>query len=134
VVAQSGESRERRVLAVTAAIAARSAAEATALTASWAELAREDGARWRSRALRQLIAAARYRAPATPLAKPVLLLAGARDRLVDARCAAVLGARLGATTVRVHPEAGHDLPLDDARWVCDEIAKWLIETKLSQSC
>lgn len=75
-------------------------------------------------ALRQLLAAARYRAPAQAPAVPLLLLAGAGDRLVDPRCSQAL-ARAWHVPLREHPRAGHDLPLDDPHWVADQVRGWL---------
>ena len=71
-------------------------------------------------ALRQLWAAARYLAPArNPFAR-VLLLASANDALVDVRCSQQL-ARQWSCALRLHPWAGHDLPLDDAPWVAAQL-------------
>jgi pimeloyl-ACP methyl ester carboxylesterase len=78
----------------------------------------------RRNALRQLLAAARYRAPVGRLASPLLVLAGARDRLVDPRCSQAL-AQAWQTQYMVHGLAGHDLPLDDGAWVAAAIAAWL---------
>lgn len=78
----------------------------------------------RRNALRQLLAAARYAAPATPLATPVLILASARDGLVDARCSRLLAARWGVP-IAEHAWAGHDLPLDDGCWVARQVEGWL---------
>jgi pimeloyl-ACP methyl ester carboxylesterase len=75
-------------------------------------------------ALRQLIAAARYRAPACSPAVPVLVLASALDGLVDPRCSGHLAARW-KTALAIHPGAGHDLPLDDPVWVARQIRDWL---------
>jgi pimeloyl-ACP methyl ester carboxylesterase len=78
----------------------------------------------RANTLRQLLAAARYRAPAGGLGDcPVLVLNGARDRLVDARCSQRLAQAWGAA-FRQHPAAGHDLPLDDGAWVAQQVAQW----------
>jgi pimeloyl-ACP methyl ester carboxylesterase len=85
---------------------------------------REDRPVSRRNALRQLLAAATYRAPLHPLAVPVLLLAGANDRLVDPRCSATL-ARAWDCELALHPAAGHDLPLDDAEWVVRRVRTWL---------
>jgi pimeloyl-ACP methyl ester carboxylesterase len=126
------ELRERRVLALTAALAGRDPTAVAALTSAWATLARQAAPTWRRRAIAQLWAGARYRFVAPP-ARPTLVLAGGRDRLVDARCARAIAERLGAE-LRVHPDAGHDLPLDAPDWVCERIAQWLIDTNLSQSC
>ncbi len=73
--------------------------------------------------LRQLLAAARWRMP-TPAPVPTLVLAGLGDRLVDPQCSQRLAARLGTAAVH-HPWAGHDLPLDDPRWVCEQLTAWL---------
>jgi pimeloyl-ACP methyl ester carboxylesterase len=75
-------------------------------------------------ALRQLIAAARFRCAPTPPRCPVLLLSSTADRLVHARCSAALAAAWLAPHYR-HPWAGHDLPHDDAPWVAQRVAGWL---------
>lgn len=74
-------------------------------------------------AFRQLVAAARFRAPLRA-AVPTLVLVGARDGLVDPRCSFDIVDRWNCA-LAVHPDAGHDLPLDDGAWVLDEIRKWL---------
>jgi pimeloyl-ACP methyl ester carboxylesterase len=73
--------------------------------------------------LRQLLAAARYRARREAPRMPVLLLAGGRDRLVDPRCSQRLAAAWHCR-LAVHPDAGHDLPLDDDAWVLHQIDGW----------
>ena len=73
----------------------------------------------RANALRQLLAAARYRAPQT-LATSTLLLASAQDQLVSFACSQAL-ARQWQCGLQVHPTAGHDLPLDDGDWVAQQI-------------
>jgi pimeloyl-ACP methyl ester carboxylesterase len=75
-------------------------------------------------ALRQLIAAAGYRAPASGLANPVLVLTSHQDHLVACRCSLALADALQCP-VLVHPWAGHDLPLDDGAWVIRQIHEWL---------
>ena len=74
--------------------------------------------------LRQLWAAARYRAPPGAPPVPVLLLNGEGDRLVHPRCSAVLAEHWGAPLLR-HPTAGHDLPLDAGPWVRQQVLTWL---------
>jgi pimeloyl-ACP methyl ester carboxylesterase len=78
----------------------------------------------RLNALRQLVAAAAFRAPAAAPAVPLLLLASRGDALVDARCSQALAARWGLP-LALHADAGHDLPLDDEDWVVERIACWL---------
>ncbi|NML18305.1 alpha/beta fold hydrolase [Azohydromonas caseinilytica] len=78
----------------------------------------------RLNALRQLVAAARFHPPPAAPAVPLLLLAARGDALVDARCSQALAARWGLP-LALHPEAGHDLPLDDEAWVVERIEAWL---------
>lgn len=78
----------------------------------------------RGNALRQLVAAARYRAPVRTPAVPVLVLASALDALVDPCCSRHLADQWN-TALAIHPGAGHDLPLDDAAWVAGQVRDWL---------
>lgn len=70
-------------------------------------------------ALRQLGAAMRYAAPRQAPPVPIRLLNGAGDRLVDPACSQQLAQAWGCE-LRVHPSAGHDLPLDDPAWVIEQ--------------
>jgi pimeloyl-ACP methyl ester carboxylesterase len=96
---------------------------AAQLAATWARFARERPVS-RTNVIRQLAAAARYRAPSHVPSVPVLLLAGARDRLVDLRCSEAL-ARHWNAPIAVHPAAGHDLALDDGAWVAAQVKAWI---------
>lgn len=78
----------------------------------------------RTNALRQLVAAARYRAPLQAPAVPLLVLASRCDALVDPRCSRYLAKAWGADFAE-HPSAGHDLPLDDGPWVVEQASRWL---------
>lgn len=78
----------------------------------------------RANILRQLLAAFSYRAPASMPNVPVLLLAGAKDDLVNPQCSVSLARRWNCP-LAMHPTAGHDLPLDDGLWVVQQIAAWL---------
>lgn len=82
----------------------------------------------RANALRQLWAAARFRAPAARPAVPLLVLSSAGDQLVDPRCSRRL-AEAWQAEHREHPDAGHDLPLDDGAWVAGQVGKWLAAGK-----
>jgi pimeloyl-ACP methyl ester carboxylesterase len=77
----------------------------------------------RANALRQLLAAARFRTAAAPCA-PTLLLAGQGDRLVDPRCSEQI-ATAWRCPLAMHPTAGHDLPLDDPDWVIAQVRGWV---------
>ena len=74
-------------------------------------------------AWRQLKAAAAFSMAAPPTC-PALVLSSAADHLVHPRCSARLAATWQATH-HEHPWAGHDLPHDDADWVCRRIADWV---------
>jgi pimeloyl-ACP methyl ester carboxylesterase len=112
------EAREARILALTSA-----AAPSATLVSDWARYAREFPVR-RANALRQVMAAARYRAPLSPPSVPLLVLASRGDALVDWRCSEALARRWGAP-LEVHASAGHDLALDDGAWVAERVAGWL---------
>jgi pimeloyl-ACP methyl ester carboxylesterase len=75
-------------------------------------------------ALRQLWAAARYRGPLQQPKVPTLLLASEHDRLVSVACSKAISSAWGAE-LRLHPSAGHDLPLDDGAWVIHQIQAWM---------
>jgi pimeloyl-ACP methyl ester carboxylesterase len=79
----------------------------------------------RRNALRQLLAAARFHAPDKPPATPTLLLASAQDRLVSVACSRAF-ARHWQCALRTHPDAGHDIPLDDGPWVARRVREWFL--------
>lgn len=115
--------RERGILALTS----NHRADDAALARRWAQWARQCPVA-PANALRQLVAAARFRAPFAAPAVPVLLLAGAADRLVDAACSRRL-AQCWRAPLRLHPTAGHDLPLDARQWVAAQVASWWREVR-----
>jgi pimeloyl-ACP methyl ester carboxylesterase len=89
--------------------------------ARWASYARTHPVA-STNALRQLVAAARFRAPAQ-VQVPILVLTSRGDRLVSPDCSRAL-AHAWRLPLGEHPVAGHDLPLDDPAWVADQIARW----------
>lgn len=78
----------------------------------------------RDNILRQLLAALRFHAVTGTLKVPVLLLASQKDRLVNVKCSKQLAQQWGCQ-LHLHPQAGHDLPLDDNSWVIHQIMHWL---------
>ena len=72
------------------------------------------------------MAASRYRLSRELPPVPVLVLGSAKDRLVDPNCSIQL-ARQANLPLKMHPDAGHDLPLDDPQWVVKSIKEWLKE-------
>jgi len=97
----------------------------TDILAQWCAYARENPV-WRTNALRQLFAAARYLAPREKPRPPLLILTSAGDTLVDPHCSRQLAVRWQCE-LREHPSAGHDLPLDDGPWVAKQVRHWLEE-------
>lgn len=72
----------------------------------------------------QFKAAASFRPlPQRPL-PDALLLASKGDRIVHWKCSETLEQRW-RWTLKVHPSAGHDLPLDDPQWIIRQIRAWL---------
>lgn len=74
-------------------------------------------------ALRQLLAAARFRANGAPVATRVLLLASSGDRLMNPQCSHTLARAWGAKLAG-HSQAGHNLPLDDPAWLVQQVRDW----------
>lgn len=78
----------------------------------------------RRNALRQLLAAARYSAPAARPHEHVLMLQSLGDHLVNPVCSTRI-AEHWRWPLQSHPSAGHDLTLDDGDWVIAQIRHWL---------
>jgi len=110
--------REWQVLRMTSSAPARHAHVAR----RWEELARRHPVS-AGNALRQLWAASRCEPPTRKPDVPLLVLASAGDALVSPQCSQRLAAHW-QLPLRTHPDAGHDLPLDDPAWVIDEVDAW----------
>lgn len=99
------------------------------LTCAWRDTLAADLETWRAiresahvsraNALRQLAAAARFKARGVPRCA-VLVVSSRGDRLVNPICSARLARAWGAPHVE-HPWAGHDLPHDDPQWLVDTL-------------
>lgn len=74
-------------------------------------------------AINQLWAASRFKID-SPTKSFVVVIAAKGDRLVNASCSHHLSLALKAP-LEVHPDAGHDLPLDDPEWLLSVFAKFL---------
>ena len=92
------------------------------LAEEWAGYLREAPPKPRV-ALAQILAAARFRPPQR-LPIPALILSSEGDRFTDPSCSRRLAEHFGAE-LRLHPSAGHDLPLDDPEWVAGQVASWI---------
>jgi pimeloyl-ACP methyl ester carboxylesterase len=114
--------RENLILRLTSRLTSHTE-QKQAILEHWIAYARECPIT-RANILRQLHAAASYRTAQTAPSVPVLLLAGQQDQLVNVKCSLVL-AQHWCCPVRLHPTAGHDLPLDDGVWVAQQVKEWL---------
>lgn len=94
-----------------------------ALCKSWYSIQRQRPVSYRT-AVRQMRAAARYQPQERRPMPDALLLASKGDRIVHWGCSAELEQRW-CWTLRLHPDAGHDLPLDEPDWVVRQLAAWL---------
>ena len=61
----------------------------------------------------------------------VLLLASQNDHLVNSRCSLAI-ADAWHCALALHPDAGHDLPLDAPQWVIEQVRHWLAQQAPSQ--
>ncbi len=114
--------REQRILALTT----RRFGRDLELARKQAELYRRQPIT-RINGIRQMLAAAGFRVDPqrVPREHPaILMLVAKHDRMVHPSCTTALAAVFGATRI-VHPDAGHDLPLDDPRWCTERIFEWL---------
>ena len=116
--------REALILRITSNIAATDHDRANHILTDWQSYAYQYPIT-RMNIVRQLFAALRYRAPDKIPAVPILLLAGLQDKLVNPICSIMLAERWGCA-IKMHPDAGHDLPLDDGVWVAKKVKAWLI--------
>ncbi|MFA7552624.1 MAG: alpha/beta hydrolase [Spongiibacteraceae bacterium] len=73
--------------------------------------------------LRQLIAASRFSAPKSIPNKYGLVLYSDKDQMVSYRCSKKLAKRFKWPR-QCHRHAGHDIPLDDPKWILKQIKRW----------
>lgn len=86
----------------------------------WAGFAGKRGVPHRV-AVTQIRAALSFRAPAR-ISVPTTVIGSEGDRLVRVACSHAIAERYGAD-LRVHPTAGHDLPLDDGPWLVEQLGR-----------
>ncbi len=86
----------------------------------WVKIDQENPLK-RSTFVRQLLAASRFKVPSKLPLEP-LILVGEKDRLTRSTCSYKLAKHFNCQAI-AHPEAGHDLPLDDPQWPVEQIVK-----------
>ncbi|MGZ3693604.1 MAG: alpha/beta fold hydrolase [Bdellovibrionota bacterium] len=119
-LSRSTLAKEKEILRLTSNLREDHAAVAEA----WAAVAAECPVA-KSNALRQLFAATRYSPPAKAPKNNILLLNSAGDRLCSPRCSEKL-ARAWNLPLKTHPNAGHDLTLDDPNWVVSQLQNFSV--------
>lgn len=77
--------------------------------------------------MNQIKAALTFHPPLTKPEADLLILAAKGDRLCDYRSSEKLHETWEGTLL-LHPSAGHDLPVDDAAWMIEQIKTWLSES------
>ena len=129
VIQGSAAQREELILRLTSTLE-RTEQHRDKLLSQWISYAEECPVT-RSNILRQLLAAAAYRAAPVKPPAPLLLLAAQQDRLVNVQCSLTLAERWNCD-VRLHPTAGHDIPLDDGFWVAQQVREWLDQVDVTE--
>ena len=118
LASRDAEAREKRILSLTTRLH-----DGNGTAAQWAAF-HTDRPMSRSNALRQLLAASRFQAPAR-IDVPMLVISSAKDGFTHPACPKALAARFNAP-LAVHPEAGHDIANDAPDWLAAEIRGHLI--------
>lgn len=118
LIKRKGYYREKAILDITANLYR----DKQTLAKKWANYYQEHPISPRN-ALRQLSAAARYKAPRHAPHNRILVLSGGNDRLVSPKCSENL-AKHWQLPFKQHPTAGHDLTLDAGPWVAEQIGSF----------
>ncbi len=110
--------KERAILEITSNL--HDQAYLHQLADKWVEYARLQPVSL-TNSLRQLLAAMRFHAPASlPGSVPAMIICGGGDRLVSPSCSRRM-AEAWQLPLKVHPQAGHDLPLDAPQWLINTL-------------
>jgi len=107
--------REKCILKITS----RRSENFARLEKEWTEI-QEKRPVSRRNAIRQLLAAMRFRPPQEKPAAKILLLNSEADGLVSPACSRAI-AHHWNVPLRTNPDAGHDLTLDEPSWVLEQL-------------
>lgn len=92
---------------------------------SWIKIAQKNDFS-KMTAINQLAAAAQFALP-KKIKIPMLVLTSRADRMVSYECSKAIAAKYKAP-IKIHPTAGHDIPVDDPSWVVEQISDWVQDT------
>lgn len=90
------------------------------LIKKWADIGQENPLRHKN-FLKQLYAASKFKVPKM-IKGNLFVISGAKDELCDPECSRILAERFKAPAA-IHPQAGHDITLDDPEWLAQTIAQ-----------
>lgn len=126
-----GSRRKRETLILKLTSNLLDASAAASVVDEWVHYARECPTT-RANIMRQLRAASHFKAAGQPPAVKLLMLASHDDQLVSVQCSQSIAAKW-QVPLHLHPNAGHDLPLDDGAWVIRNILEWHANAFSSQA-
>lgn len=126
VLTRDPELREKKILS----IISHDISKHKALAEKWASFYKERPMKFRN-FFRQLHAASRFCSP-SEIQNPILFIGCRKDRLVRPSCSKRLAESLKAPLVW-HEWAGHDLPVDDGKWLANLIKTWITQGKIPSS-
>ena len=115
--------KERRILSMVSNIISHDPIKSDDTVNHWVDYAQQNPVS-AINGIRQLIAAMRFRVPEQQPKVPMLVLCSMADHMVSPECSATL-ARHWQLPIETHDSAGHDIPLDDAEWICEKIVQWI---------
>ncbi|MBZ0333312.1 hypothetical protein MARI_05680 [Marinobacter sp. JH2] len=127
LVQSDSDVRERAILALTS-----NRPISDEVARQWQAIQRERPVQ-RGDVIRQLYAASCYKPPLKAPKMPTLVLASYRDRLTDWRCSRDLAKSLECP-LELHPDAGHDLPLDDSLWLIEQLNAYFPVDECVSAC
>lgn len=95
----------------------------TALLEQWQSWANEKPVKAQN-ILRQIYTASRFKAPTLSKSSidKITIIVSAKDELVHPDCSIQIAKHLGAKLI-TQPNAGHDLPLDEPKWLAENLNK-----------
>ena len=123
VITESTRQKEIRVLKLVSNIVANDVSRSETVIDHWVDYAKQNPVSGIN-GFRQLIAAMRFSVPTSRPEMPMMVLASKADHMVSPECSATL-AKYWDLPLETHDTAGHDIPLDDGRWVAEKIVNWL---------
>ncbi len=90
---------------------------------SWIKIAQKNNFS-KLTAMNQITAASLFELPSR-IKVPMLVLTSRADRMVNYECSVQIAEKFKAP-IKIHPSAGHDIAIDDSKWIVEQIKDWRI--------